>query len=428
MVSAKALGMNKEVKIPASVDAIDGPEFRETVLFVDDSKAQRRLLTRTLERWGYRVLEAECGAEALEICRSGEISLVISDWLMPGMSGVEFCRAYRRLSAGRPGYFILLTAQTEREVLAEGLENGADDFLSKPVSAIELRARLRAGERVLNAQRALADKNAELSSTLARLSLAYSAIDRDLREARRFQQAFLPDPFVPLGTADVSFLFRPSGHVGGDMVGYFHIREGEIGIYSVDVSGHGVSSALMTARIAAYFSGTAPERNIALHDTGNGYAMRPPEEVCAHLNALLQRDAESDQYLTMVLVHFSVQSGEITLCQAGHPSPLILRADGTTEYHEAFGTPIGLVDNAELTRSELSLGPGDRLLIYSDGITECPDPSGNLMDEAGLAAAMTRLKGLAGLNLMNGLVDELERHSELTDFPDDLSVVLLEKH
>lgn len=417
--------MTLEVPITTDADAVSAGE---TVLVVDDSRAHRRLMTRTLERWGYRAVEADSGEHALEVCRTQDISLVVSDWMMPGISGVEFCRIYRELFTDRPGYFILLTAQTEREALAEGLESGADDFLSKPVSSIELHARLRAGERVLNAQRALASKNDELTTTLERLSDAYSAIDRDLREARLFQEALMPDRHVPLAGMDVSLLFQPSGHVGGDMVGYFPIRDGELGVYAVDVSGHGVSSALMTARIASYFSGAAPDRNLALIPTAEGYEMIAPDEVCRRLNALLKKDAESDQYLTMVLARVSTRTGEVTMCQAGHPSPLILRTDGGMEFHESFGMPVGLVDDAEYQSSTIRLGHGDRLLVFSDGLTECPDAAGNLLDEDGLIRILGELSGLRGQELLAGLVEALTSFSGRRDFPDDLSALLVERH
>lgn len=400
---------------------------RETVLVVDDSRSHCRLMSRTLERWGYRTLEAGGGHEALEICRTEDISLVISDWMMPGMSGVEFCRAYRYLIGDRPGYFILLTAQTEREALAEGLENGADDFLTKPFNAIELRARILAGERVLNAQRDLTVKNGELSATLDKLSEAYTAIDRDLREARKFQEGLVPERHLRLGGADISLLFRPSGHVGGDMVGYFDIRPGEKGIYAVDVSGHGVSSALMTARIASFFSDAAPERNVALRRGRDGYEMLPPDEVCHHLNALLQNDAESDLYLTMILARLQIETGEITLCQAGHPSPLIWRADGGLEFQEAFGMPIGLVENAAYSAVTVTLAPGDRLFLYSDGITECPDPDGTILDEDGLVQVLSKTTVAGGQQCLSALVAALERYAGTDDFPDDLSAVLIEK-
>ncbi len=78
----------------------------KVVLVVDDSKAQRRILSVNLARWGYTVLEAGSGAEALEICKSNGVDLVVSDWMMPGMNGLDFCKAFRALRQDRYGYFI----------------------------------------------------------------------------------------------------------------------------------------------------------------------------------------------------------------------------------------------------------------------------------------------------------------------------------
>lgn len=398
------------------------------VLVVDDSRAQRRLLTRTLQKWGYETVEAESGEEALAISRAQDIDIVISDWMMPGMSGVDFCRAFRERSAGRPAYFILLTAQTEREVLAEGLESGADDFLSKPFSSVELRARLRAGERMVNAQKELAGKNRELSRTLRDLSDAYAAIERDLRGARTFQEGLVPERHLEMGSFEVSMLFRPSGHVGGDLVGLFRINDHELGVYSVDVSGHGVASALMTARVAGYLSDASPERNIALEPASyDGYRMINPCEILTKLNAILQSDVESDQYMTMAIAKLDTATGRLRLCQAGHPSPVIQRASGEIEFIELYSTPIGLIDEGDYAFAELQLDPGDRLMLYSDGITECPNPDGKLLDEEGLEAILRKSRGISGAALAEYIVEELRVHSGWQEFPDDLSAVLIER-
>ncbi len=395
------------------------------VLVVDDSKAQRRLLTRTLEKWGYETLEADSGEAALDLCKAKAFDIVISDWLMPGMSGVEFCRAFRALS-DRPAFFLLLTAQTERERLAEGLESGADDFLSKPFHSVELRARLRAGRRILEAQQALADKNLVLSQTLEDLSDAYAAIERDLKGARAFQEGLVPERSVDFGRLNVSLLFRSSGHIGGDLVGYFPVRDGEIGVFSVDVSGHGVASALMTARIAGYLSSTSPERNIALRPSENGFEMAPLEDVCRQLNSVLLDDVESDQYLTMSLAWVDIESGRMRLCQSGHPSPAVQRNDGSVEFIELWSTPIGLIEDAEFATCEVQLHAGDRLLLYSDGVTECPDPSDILLDEDGLASILTQHRKLRGMTLLDELYASLVSFRGSEDFPDDISAVALE--
>ncbi|AZQ69433.1 fused response regulator/phosphatase [Silicimonas algicola] len=400
----------------------------QPVLVVDDSRAQRRLLVRALQRWGYDAVDAASGEAALDLVRALPIDIVISDWMMPGMSGVDFCRAFRELAEGRPAYFILLTARSESEVLAEGLESGADDFLSKPFNAVELRARLRAGERVVNAQKDLSAKNAALSAALRKLSDAYTAIDRDLRGARVFQEGLVPDRHFVLGGYEVSMLFRPSGHVGGDLVGHFRVNDSELGLYSVDVSGHGVASALMTARLAGYLGDGAPERNVALEPDGQGgYRMAKPEASLARLNRIFQSDGDNDHYLTLSLAHLNMVTGEVVLCQAGHPSPMVQRRDGSVICVEMFSTPIGLLDEGEFCTRRLTLEPGDRLILYSDGLTECPGPGGVLLEEEGLAEILRDTSGVHGPALVETIFDRLAAHRGSDDFPDDLSAVVIER-
>ena len=119
-----------------------------TVLVVDDSLVQRRILALSLQKWGFEVSEAESGEEALAICKRMSPDIVLSDWMMPGMDGLEFCRQFRQLPRQTYGYFILLTSKTEKDSVARGLDCGADDFLPKPVNTTELRARIAAGERI----------------------------------------------------------------------------------------------------------------------------------------------------------------------------------------------------------------------------------------------------------------------------------------
>ena len=142
------------------------------MLVVDDSRLQRRILASSLKKWGFEVVEAESGEQAMEICQSDLPDLVLSDWMMPGMDGLEFCRAFRALPGEDYGYFILLTAKSEKVEIARGLDAGADDFLTKPVNPSELRARISAGERIIAMQRELSDKNRVIRDTLDRLQAA----------------------------------------------------------------------------------------------------------------------------------------------------------------------------------------------------------------------------------------------------------------
>lgn len=395
------------------------------VLVVDDSRAQRRILALTLARAGYRVTEADSGISALALCRQYSFDIVLSDWMMPEMNGLDFCRAFRDLSRDDYGYFVLLTSKSEKNEIADGLDCGADDFLAKPVNSDELRARLRAGERIIGMQAELMEKNRLVGETLSELQKVYDSLDRDLIEARKLQQTLVRERFRDFGRGEVSALLRPSGHVGGDLIGFFQINPRRIGIYSVDVSGHGVASAMMTARLSGLLSGSSPDQNVALmiDDSGERNA-HPPEVVAARLNRMMFEDIQVDQYFTLAYADIDLYSGHLQLVQAGHPHPAVLRKSGQVDYIGDGGLPIGLIADARFDRIDAQLAPGDRLFLVSDGVTECPSPLGEELGEEGLRRILHANRNMDNPAFLEALVWDLAAHFGGEDFPDDVSGAL----
>ena len=397
------------------------------VLVVDDSAAQRKVLALSLARWGYHVTEADSGLAAIDLCRAQAFDVILSDWVMPGMTGLELCRALRTAPREGYGYFILLTSKSDKAEVADGLDAGADDFLSKPVNPDELRARMRAGERILSMHRELIEKNRLIGSTLDELQTVYDSLDRDLIEARKLQQTLVRDRHQDFGNAAVSILLRPSGHVGGDLVGWFRINPRQVALYAIDVSGHGVASAIMTARLAGHLSGTAPAHKHALTSAGHGGRNRwSPERVAEHFNRLMMDEMQVEQYFTMAYAEIDLDSGWFRFVQAGHPHPAILRADGRVEYVGAGGLPIGLISEAKYDRVEARLFPGDRLFLVSDGVTECADPQGLELGEEGLTRLLQCNASLASQALLEALVWDLHGFAGGADFRDDVSGVLFD--
>jgi len=279
----------------------------QRILVVDDSRAQRRILSAYLSRWGFQVFEAGSGADGLAVCQAHDIDLVVSDWMMPGMNGLEFCTAFRQMDREHYGYFILLTSNSEKRDVAHGLDVGADDFLTKPVAALELKARIKAGARILEMERELTEKNRLVADTLTEISALYDSLDRDLLEARALQQSLVRENFRDFGSAQVSLLLKPSGHV---LVGFYEINQDEIGMFSIDVSGHGVASALMTARLAGYLSGASTDQNIALTcDAAGQVSPRAPAKAAQDMNRLVMDEMETELYFTMSLGHFHLRTG-----------------------------------------------------------------------------------------------------------------------
>ncbi len=397
------------------------------VLVVDDSRAQRHILSMQLRRWGYRVTECEGAAEALVLCDGNDVDIIISDWMMPGMTGLEFCRAFRGLVRESYGYFVLLTSKSEKTEVADGLEAGADDFLTKPVASNELRARLRAGERMLAMQAEVLAKNKVIASTLLELQKLYDSLDRDLIEARKLQQTLVRDRVRDYGWAQAALLLRNSGRVGGDLVGSFKVDDRRMAIYSIDVSGHGVASAMMTARLAGFLTGSSPEQNLAYgRDLVGRQSLLPPEAVAERFNRLMLEEIQAEQYFTMVFAVMDRGTGILSLVQAGHPHPMLLRPSGEVLRLGNGGLPIGLIPDAPYERVDVPLRPGDRVVLVSDGFTECPLPNGQDFGEDGLIHSLTQSAHLSGIDLLEALVWDLTSQSGSDSFPDDVSGVVLD--
>lgn len=414
-----------------SFDRSEVPDPRDAekrlILVVDDSRLQRKILSSSLTRWGYEVIEASSGDQAIELCLARKPELVISDWMMPGMNGIEFCKKFRDLTKETYGYFILLTSKSEKNDVAEGLDAGADDFLTKPVNGNELRARITAGERILNMQRELTTKNRVISETLNELQRLYDSLDNDLMEAKKLQQSLVPERFKEIEDSHLSLLLRSSGHVGGDLVGHYSVGPGHLGLYSLDVSGHGISSALMTARLAGYLSGSALDQNIALEKLEDGsFKPRRLNDAISRLNELVLDEMETEHYFTLMLADIDLNTGHVKLGQAGHPHPVIQRKCGNVEQDGTGGFPVGLMSGITFCEFEAQLNPGDRIVILSDGVVECPNEAGDMLDEEGLESFMRDLKDVRGIAFFEALVWNLCEFAGNPEFPDDVSGIMFE--
>jgi sigma-B regulation protein RsbU (phosphoserine phosphatase) len=227
----------------------------------------------------------------------------------------------------------------------------------------------------------------------------------------------------------VSLLLAPCGHVGGDLVGMFSAGDSRIGAYCLDVSGHGITSAMVTARVAGYLSSEFLEQNLALERRyGKYYALRDPQIVAERLNRRLTTDHGVSEYLTMVYAGVDMASGRVNLVQAGHPPPLWIHRDGTMEFIGDGGLPIGLLPEAQYHTHTIQLTPGDRLLFYSDGFTECTLRSGQMLDYAGLKqlvrATPPELEGPQFLDHLHTALRGLAAATD--DMEDDISATLFE--
>lgn len=397
------------------------------VLLADDSKDMLILTSTVLEKAGYDVITADDGQEAWEILLAQPIQFVISDWMMPRMDGPELCRRIRAHDFPYYIYTVLLTGRSDRESLVEGMEAGADDFLTKPVNVAELRVRVRAGVRILELEAKLDERNRRIEKAHAELSTVYSNLERDLHSAASMQASLLPKP-TRWRSLETNWLFKPSAYVAGDMFGYFPIDERRFGFYHLDVSGHGIPSALLSFTLNKVLTPSTSENNLFVeHSDPEGRIH--PSQVVNELNQRFLAQQGSSQYFTMVLGVIDAFDGHVHLVQAGHPSPMHVRrleADVVTIGEGGF--PVGMLPDMDYEDTSMTLAAGDRLVVYSDGITEAENTDGEQFGEERLRALLdaTRAQPLDAVTAE--LTQQLDTWREKRHPDDDITMLIIERH
>jgi sigma-B regulation protein RsbU (phosphoserine phosphatase) len=380
------------------------------------------LLKAVLDELGYRVTLVENGREACEWLQDNPCAMVISDWMMPEMDGLALCRWVRSQRQRSYIYFILLTSQSDRSALVEGMEAGADDYLVKPLDSRELRVRINAGRRVLALEKRLERRHQQLERARDAIEKTYNELNDSLRSAATLQATLLPRG-RQIRRLERSWWFQPSHGLAGDVFNFLRVGSNALVFFQIDVSGHGVPSALLSFSLHALLSYAQGDRGLLLEGDGQGgMRLRGADAVVEELNRRFPAEEHNQLYFTMVYGLLDLDNGHGQLCQAGHPAPLIVRRNSEVESVGEGGFPVGLLADVNWESYGFDLAPGDQLFLYSDGVTECADPKGELFGERRLLAALAEQPGTIAERVAR-LRERVEKWRGQQDFSDDISVL-----
>ena len=389
-----------------------------SILVVDDTPANLQVLTGMLKERGYKIRPVPSGKLALQAAQRDPPDLILLDINMPEMNGYEVCallKADERL-AGIPVIFI--SALTEQLDKVKAFATGGVDYLTKPFQMEELHARVETHLKLRRLQTELEETNARLAKANARMS-------RDLKAAAKIQETFLPRGPLVAG-ADFAWVYRPCDELAGDGLNVFPITEGMIGMYVLDVSGHGVASALLSVTLSRLLSPPSEPSSILIQETPgrSGFEVTPPAEVASRLNRLFPFDLAVAQFATLVYGVLNVATGEFRYVSAGHPGPVLVPVDGEPLILPCEGFPIGLAEENYEERS-ISLKAGDRLYFYSDGVPEAMDSQGKKFGNSRLLGAICQGKSEPLKEGIATLESEIARWHGTSRPQDDISILAL---
>jgi len=224
------------------------------------------------------------------------------------------------------------------------------------------------------------------------------AVERDLRMAARVQRALLPPSELQSGTLRIAHAFHPCDDLAGDGVSIVSLPDHRMGLYLLDVSGHGVGAALLSFTLNHVLS-PAVEGALLTGAVGGAAVVVPPARVAERLNRQFPME-RSRQYFTFVYGVIDTRSGVFEYVLAGHPAPVLAAVGGATTLVAGSGFPIGMIEDAVFDQERLVLEPGDRLFFYTDGVVEALDAA---EQEYGINRLMSEIDRCRGRPLRTGL-------------------------
>ena len=391
-----------------------------TILVVEDDPAILRGLADNLKFESYQVLTATDGEAGYRLIQEQKPDLIILDLMLPKLSGYEVCRKVRDEGGTTP--ILMLTAKSQEADRVLGLDLGADDYVTKPFSVRELLARIRSILR--HRQDWLAER---------------IHLDQEVRTASDVQQRLFPQFRPRLATLDYVGFCQPAQGVGGDYYDFLDFAPGKLGLLVADVSGKGISAALLTASLHASIHTHAP----LLGDRCG--------EMVANVNALLYEATDAQRFATMFYAVYDDATRLLTYVNAGHEPPLLIRA-GADPDASLIGTravsyatpesrrdwvppqptctrldsgtlPVGIFPTISADQESMQLVSGDWLVIFSDGITDAFNDKEEDFGRERLLEVILRNRQRTAEEMRDAILAEVSLHCGGRPQSDDITLI-----
>ncbi len=371
-----------------------------TILIIDDDQIVQLTLKKILEAQGYQIITAIDGETGLEQAQQLQPALIICDWLMPGMDGIEVCRQVKANPNLSTTFFIVLTSLDSVADVVKGLDSGADDFITKPIEQNELKARVRAGLRLHQMSRDLQNQK--------------FILETELSEAVDYVRSLLPTPmYQPL---TINSRFIPCKKLGGDCFDYYWLDSDYLAIYLLDTAGHGLGATLPSISVLNLLRSRAIPRL-------NYYQ---PNQVLSALNETFQMNYHNNKYFTIWYGVYNRVNRQLIYASAGHPPAVLLSKNDANNSQikllRTAGVPVGMFPDSKYANGFSQIEEFSSLYIFSDGIYEINSASGRNWDFDSFVSLLQERYEREDFNL-DEILNHLLTLNSKTVFDDDLSIL-----
>jgi sigma-B regulation protein RsbU (phosphoserine phosphatase) len=370
---------------------VDGQEQPERILLVDDNPTNLQVLFQTLEGRGYNLLVAKDGETALTIVKKALPELILLDIMMPGIDGYEVCRQLKENPATRNIPVIFLSALDDTKDKVRGLDLGAVDYISKPFQADEVIARVNTHLTIHRLQQQLQEQKDVVA---------------------KVQYDLLPKRLPEIKGMKLSAYYQTSRYAGGDYYDIIELPDERWGFMVADAEGHSTPAAVRMAMTCALLRGYPG-------------AASDPGKVLKDLNRTLC-EVVGMSFITAIFAVYDGRDNSLRIVKAGHMDPLLYRpAEGETVEIPCEGTyAMGIEQYDEVPVTETRLQSGDRLLFYTDGLTELFNPEGEMYGLERLCRQLSKDHGGNPKEILDAIVDDAERFAKGLPADDDQALLL----
>jgi serine phosphatase RsbU (regulator of sigma subunit) len=395
------------------------------ILVVDDQEVNVRLLEGMLRIAGYTSVESTTDPnQVCELHRQNRYCLILLDLQMPGMDGFQVMEGLKQIEGDDYLPVIVITAQPGHKLRA--LEAGAKDFVGKPFDMAELRARVHNILEVRLLHLASQNHSKALEETVRELEASREVIrlksldeqkrrEQELTLAQETQESLLPRSLPQFENFHIHAFSNPTRYVGGDFYDFLQLGSGEWTGVLADVSGKGMSAALLSSMVLGALS-------MKLRSGTE------PQEVLNRINQLICEKSLPYQFVTLFLFLLS-PNGTGQFISAGHtPACLFRSATGKIEQLVSEHYFLGMFDFASYQSRPLELGRGDILVVYSDGLTEAENQQGEMFGEERLLTTIRQEAPLGSQSLNRKLLSAIDGFTQGMPPTDDITLVVVEKY